>query len=122
MKKRIAMSAALKAFLVIIGLYEAALATNFLLAAVFSPIMFLMGSDANPGNVGSLSILLGSALMAILWVATPLSFVLNWYMVFSKKPDYPQWFLWLIPLPFIALAALSFIGLGVKPFIPFSFN
>lgn len=120
--KRVVVGTPLKAVIALIGLYETALATNFLLAAVLSPIMFLMGSDADPGNVSPFSVLLGLPLIAILWIATPLSFALNWHMILSKKADYPQWFLWLVPLPFVALLILSLIGMGLKPFIPFSFN
>ena len=120
--KRFTINKSIKAVLVVVGIYEALLATNFLLAAVFTPIMFFMGSDANPSNVPGSSVLIGLGMMVIFWICTPLSFVLNWYMVFSKKADYPKWFLWLIPLPFIGLLGLGLIGLGLKPFIPFAFN
>jgi hypothetical protein len=119
---RFTINKSIRAVLVAVGIYEVSLATNFLLTAVFTPIMFFMGSGANPGNVPGPSVLLGLCMMVIFWICTPLSFVLNWYMVFSKKTNHPKWFLWLIPLPFIGLLGLSLIGLGFKPFIPFSFN
>lgn len=119
---RFIVSKSIKKILVAVGIYEALLATNFLLAAVFTPIMFFMGSDANPGSASGSSIVMGLGMMVIFWICTPLSFLLNWYMVFSKKADYPKWFLWLIPIPFIGLLGLSFIGLGFKPFIPFAFK
>ncbi|MBI4121279.1 MAG: hypothetical protein HY457_03420 [Parcubacteria group bacterium] len=112
----------LKTLLVIIGIYELSLVTNFLLAAVFTPIMFLMGSDANPEGVNLTSVFLGLGLMIVFWVCTPHSFFANWYMVFSKKTEHSKWLLWLIPLPFIGLLVFSLTGLGIRPFIPFSFN
>ncbi len=120
--KKYSVSRSVKRTLVAVGVYEVLLATNFLIAAAFTPIIFFMGSDANPGDVSSLSVVGGWILMFIFWVCTPLSFVLNWYMVFSKKAGHPWWFFWLIPLPFVGLLGLTMLGLGVTPFIPFSFN
>ena len=119
--KRIPIGRVSKIGLVILSLYEASLVINFVLAAAFAPILFLMGSDADPGNVHYISMALGLGIIAILWACTPLSFALNWYMIFSKKPDHPQWFVWLIPLPFLALLTFSLIGLGFQPFIPLLF-
>jgi hypothetical protein len=120
--KNYAMSRSIRRTLVGIGIYEVLLATNLLVAAAFTPIIFFMGSDANPGDVSSLSVVVGWILMAIFWIGTPLSFILNWYMVFSKKAGHPRWFFWLIPLPFLGLLGLTMLGLGLGPFIPFSFN
>ncbi len=116
---RFTINTPIKIVLALIGLYELLLAKTFLLAAVMTPIMFLMGSDASPGDASGVSILIGWGMIIIFWICTPLSFVLNWYMVFSKKPDHPKWFLLLVPLPFIGLLGLSYIGLGLKPFIPY---
>lgn len=123
--KRFTINKSIKKILIAVGIYEILLSTNLLIAAiftVFTPMMFFMGGDAHPGDVGFISILTWLGMMIIFWIGTPLSFVLNWYMVFSKKTDHPEWFLWLTILPFIGLLALSLVGLDLKPFIPFSFN
>jgi len=118
--KRFTINRSIRKILIAVGIYEALLSTNFLLAAIFTPVIFSMGSDAHRGDVGF--ILTGLGMTIIFWVVTPLSFALNWCMVFSKKTYHPEWFLWLTILPFIGLLTLSFLGLGFQPFIPFSFK
>jgi hypothetical protein len=112
----------IRGVLIVIELYKLSLATNILIAAVMTPVMFFMGSDADPGNVSSSSQAMGFLLLLFFWIFTPISLVLNWYMIFSKKAEHPMWFFWLIPAPFIGLLILSLNGLGLTPFIPFAFN
>lgn len=120
--KKYEVNGSIKTFIVFIVLYEAALCTNILLATLMAPIMFFMHSDANPtGPVGALRMIVGYAVI-LLGVFSPISFLLNVYMIFSKKSEHPKWFLWILPAPFLLLLLLALNGLGLKPFIPFSFN
>lgn len=109
--QRFTISIFIKIVLVVIGICELFLAKAFLVAAVWSSVVFLstLQDDSFVWSSNEVFTLLGFGASALFLLCTPLIFALSWYMVFSKKPDHPRWFLWLVPLPFIGLLIYSFL-------------
>ncbi len=119
---RFTINTPVKIVLAAIGIYEALLVKVFLIAVVWSSVafLFIVQDDSFVWSSGEVFGLLGFGTSALLSICTPLIFALNWYMVFSKKPDHPRWFLWLVPLPFIGLLIYSFLmGKGLSLLIPY---
>lgn len=98
----------LKVFFALVGIYELLLVKSFMAGFVVFGLMFLpfiLGAPA-PAATPLLPVLIYLWLplhFLIFSILTPLSFAINWYVVFSKKTEHPRWFLWIMPLPFLGL-------------------
>jgi hypothetical protein len=111
-----------KVAIAVLSLYESALATNILLAAALAPMMFFMGSGANPTAPTSILNKAMGIVVVLAGLSTPLSLILGLYIVFSRKSEFPKWFLWILPVPFLGLFLLAVTRLDIRPFFPFSFR